>query len=96
MTYEVCWLKKCERQWKKIEKRADPALQAIVKKIGGPETNPKAGKEMKQDLAGFRSIRIDKFSFRIVYKISGDRVEICAIGHRKEVYEQAHRLAYGR
>lgn len=97
MTYEVWWLPKCERRWKKIAKRADPALRAIVKKeIEGLETNPKAGKKMERDLEGFHSIRIEEFSFRIVYKISGDRVEIYAIGHRKEVYEQAHRLVYGR
>lgn len=57
--------------------------------------NPKVGKEMERELDGFRSIRIEEFKFRIVYKINGKSVEIYAIGHRKNVYDLLQRSTYG-
>lgn len=54
-------------------------------------TDPAAGKELHDQLAGLRSLRVSQF--RIVYRIAPSRVvELIAIGPRRTIYEETLRL----
>jgi mRNA-degrading endonuclease RelE of RelBE toxin-antitoxin system len=54
-------------------------------------TTPEAGKELRDRLAGLRSLRMG--SVRIVYRVSPRRViELVAIGPRRTIYEETLRL----
>ncbi len=54
--------------------------------------NPHAGKELQEELAGFKSLRFKQY--RIIYNIDEERksIQIFHIGQRKDVYEQFRRL----
>ena len=62
--------------------------QALVE-IG---ENPFAGSDLQEELYGFKSFKLKRF--RILYAINEDDniIQIFHIGHRKDVYEQFHRL----
>jgi mRNA interferase RelE/StbE len=66
-----------------LKKKVKSGLRAIV-------TDPFAGKALRDELKGLRSFRIGRF--RIVYRISGKRIEIAAVGPRKTIYEETLRL----
>lgn len=54
-------------------------------------TTPEAGKELRDALAGLRSLRVG--GVRIVYRVSPRRViELVAIGPRRTIYEETLRL----
>jgi mRNA interferase RelE/StbE len=54
-------------------------------------TDSQAGKELRDDLAGFRSLRIGRF--RIIYRIAPrGLIELVAIGPRRSIYEETLRL----
>ncbi|MDR0496168.1 MAG: type II toxin-antitoxin system RelE/ParE family toxin [Treponema sp.] len=46
----------------------------------------KLGKPLKYSLLGMRRLRVG--NWRIIYRISGNDVEIVKIGNRKEIYEE--------
>jgi mRNA interferase RelE/StbE len=49
--------------------------------------DPLAGKALKQELSGLRSLRVGQY--RIIYKISDKKIlEIGAVGPRKKIYSQ--------
>lgn len=52
---------------------------------------PDVGKELKGDLAGWRSLRVGRF--RIVYRATRSTVDVAAIGPRSTIYLDAARLA---
>jgi len=48
--------------------------------------NPEAGKPLRDDLDGLRSLRVSRF--RIIYRINSPRlIDIVTIGPRRTVYE---------
>ena len=68
-----------------------PALKrktrASLKTILG---NPSSGKSLKDGLAGLRSFTVG--TFRIIYRVTRNVVEIVAIGPRGRIYEETYRL----
>ena len=54
--------------------------------------NPYAGSDLQEELYGFKAFKLKRF--RVLYKISEEDniIQIYHIGHRKDVYEQFHRL----
>lgn len=53
--------------------------------------DPEAGKELRDELAGLRSLRIGRF--RIVYRIASRRlIDLIAIGPRRTIYQETLRL----
>ena len=67
----------------------------LKRKIKGSLKNiaaePIAGKPLKEELDGLRSLRISRF--RIVYQIAEPReIQIIAIGPRELIYEETYRL----
>lgn len=57
------------------------------------ERNPEAGKPLRRELAGCRSVRIEGSENRLVYRLTGDVVEVLAIGRRRDsdVHSSAHK-----
>ncbi len=54
-------------------------------------TDPAAGKALRDELAGLRSLRVGRF--RIVYRVPPGRViELGAIGPRRTIYQETLRL----
>ena len=53
-------------------------------------SDPSSGKALKDELAGLRSFRVG--SFRIIYRVIRNVIEIVAIGPRERIYEETYRL----
>ena len=52
--------------------------------------DPSSGRALKNELAGLRSFRVG--TFRIVYRVIRNVVEIVSIGPRERIYEETYRL----
>jgi mRNA interferase RelE/StbE len=54
--------------------------------------NPYAGSDLQEELYGYKSFKLKRF--RVLYKINEEdnTIQIYHIGHRKDVYQQFHRL----
>lgn len=55
------------------------------------QTKPEAGKELKGDLVGWRSLRIGRL--RLVYRVTRTTLDVAGIGPRSSIYLDAVRLA---
>ncbi len=67
-----------------LKKKVKASLQTIM-------SDPSSGKPLKDELAGLRSFRVNRF--RIIYRISDKKlIEIIAIGPRECIYEETFRL----
>lgn len=53
-------------------------------------SDPSSGKALKDELAGLRSFGVG--SFRIIYRVIRNVIEIVAIGPRERIYEETYRL----
>lgn len=54
-------------------------------------SKPDSGKALFDELEGLRSFRVS--SFRIIYRVADPRrIEIIAIGPRKQIYEETARI----
>lgn len=71
---------------KEAAQKLTPAVKPIIKEgIEGLLDNPYAGKELVEELSGFRSLVIGKY--RVIYRLSEDSsIEIHFLGHRRDVY----------
>lgn len=55
------------------------------------QSDPDAGKPLKEELTGLRSLRVSRF--RIIYRIAGpDEIQIAAVGPRAVIYQETYRL----
>ncbi|MCD4720399.1 MAG: type II toxin-antitoxin system RelE/ParE family toxin [Desulfobacula sp.] len=65
-------------------------LKSILK---GLYENPYLGKELRDELVDFRSLRIKRY--RAIYQIDNRNKEVIiyAIGHRRNIYEIINKLA---
>lgn len=54
--------------------------------------DPDAGKPLKDELEGLRSLRVSRF--RIIYRLAGtgSEIQVVAIGPRERIYEETYRL----
>jgi len=67
-----------------LKRRVHAALHEI-------RSTPGSGKQLQDDLEGYRSFRVGKF--RIIYReVSGKEIEVVAVGPRRTVYEETVRL----
>ena len=74
-------IRKMHPDWKR---KLRASLDLIVSK-------PDSGKALFDELDGLRSFRVS--SFRIIYRIADPRrIEIIAIGPRKQIYEETARI----
>ena len=60
----------------------------IKKALGELQQDPYPGKDLQEELSGFKSLRIKKY--RVVYNINEEKkiIQILYIGLRSDVYEQ--------
>lgn len=67
-----------------------PDLKRKVRSaLGDILADPTVGKALRDELAGLRSCRVARF--RIVYRVTGEVVEIVAVGPRRSIYEETWR-----
>jgi mRNA interferase RelE/StbE len=72
---------------KDIARKLFPAVKPIIKsEIERLLENPYIGKELIEDLSGFRSLIIGKY--RVIYRLDEETttIQIHFIGHRRDVY----------
>ena len=64
----------------------------IIQALAELAENPYAGNDLQEEFYGFKSFKLKRF--RVLYKINEEdnTIQIYHIGHRKDVYEQFHRL----
>ena len=69
-----------------------PELKRKIKgSLKSLTAEPDAGKPLKDDLEGLRSIRVSRF--RIIYRLVGSKeIQIVAIGPRASIYKETYRL----
>ena len=77
---------------KEAVRRLNPAIKPIIKEsIERLMDDPYTGKELIEELSGFRSLVIGKY--RIIYRFNEPSViEIHFIGHRRDVYMNFRKL----
>ncbi len=66
-----------------LKRKTRASLKSIL-------ADPSSGKPLKDELAGLRSFRVG--TFRIVYRVKRNVIEIVAIGPRDRIYEETYRL----
>ena len=66
-----------------MKRRTRTSLETIL-------ADPSSGKSLREELSGLRSFRVG--TFRIVYRVTGNIVEIVAVGPRERIYEETYRL----
>lgn len=66
-----------------LKRRTRTSLETIL-------ADPSSGKALREQLSGLRSFRVG--TFRIVYRVTGNIVEIVAVGPRERIYEETYRL----
>ena len=64
----------------------------IKQTLTGLRQNPFTGKDLQEELSGFKSFRLKQY--RIIYNINEEEnfIQIYHFGQRKDVYEQFRRL----
>jgi mRNA interferase RelE/StbE len=77
-----------EQLIKKMHPNLKRKLRASLDLIA---SKPDSGKALFDELEGLRSLRVS--SFRIIYRVADPRrIEIIAIGPRKQIYEETARI----
>ena len=66
-----------------LKRKTRASLKAIL-------ADPSSGKALKDGLAGLLSFRVG--TFRIIYRMTRNVIEIVAIGPRGRIYEETYRL----
>jgi len=67
-----------------LKRKIKGSLKSIV-------IDPNAGKPLKDELEGLRSLRVSRF--RIIYRMGTRKeIQIIAIGPRERIYEETYRL----
>ena len=75
-----------------VIRRLHPDLKRKIRAgLDAVRDEPSLGTELRDDLAGLRSLRVGRF--RIIYRMEGRHViALVTIGPRRTVYEEAVRL----
>ena len=87
---KVCLTRRCEHNHPKERRRMNPLLGTEIKsELVHLRTDPRRGDELAHNLAGYRPIHINKFFYRMVYRMdnSSCTITVEAIGRRKSVYK---------
>ena len=86
----------CERRYSKNRKKYSPELVKSVDSImRNLSTDQTLGKPLVEDLKGFRTVRIGRFSYRLVFTVKNlpePVVVVYLIDHRSRVYSEMSRI----
>ena len=66
-----------------LKRKTRASLKAIL-------DDSTSGKALKNELDGLRSFKVG--TFRIIYRVMKNTIEIIAIGPRERIYEETYRL----
>jgi addiction module RelE/StbE family toxin len=80
---QILFSEEFQKEFRKIKDKT--TRLRIIKQLKKIEQLPEAGKPLKYDLKGHRSLRIPPF--RIIYRIENQCIIINCFDHRKDVYE---------
>ena len=80
---EIFFSDEFKKEFKKIKDKT--TRLKIIKQLKKLSSLPEAGKPLKYNLKGHRSIRISPY--RIIYRLEKERIIINCFDHRKDVYE---------
>ncbi|MDH5794090.1 MAG: type II toxin-antitoxin system RelE/ParE family toxin [Candidatus Bathyarchaeota archaeon] len=73
------------REFLRRLRRLDKQVQIrILRELKVLEGNPFCGKRLLGHLSGLFSFRVGEF--RVIYSLSGNKVIVRTVGHRREVY----------
>ena len=75
-----------------VSKLSPENKRQIKKALDGLRTNPYTGKDLQEELFGFKSFRLKHFRIICTIKEESDSFQIYHIGCRSDVYEQFRRL----
>ena len=81
------------REAAKIVSKLHPENKKLIRSaLDEVRQNPHQGRDLQDELAGFKSYRIKRY--RIVYKLNEEQssIDIYYLGHRRDVYEQFRTL----
>ena len=81
------------REAAKIVSKLHPENKKLIRSaLDEVRQNPHQGRDLQDDLSGFKSYRIKRY--RIVYKLNEEQsfIDIYYLGHRRDVYEQFRTL----
>lgn len=82
--YELIYFKSA----REIAKKFHPKIRSLIKStLEGLSTNPYQGKELQEELSGYRSLVVKRY--RIIYQIEKEnkKIKIYYMGPRRTVYE---------
>ena len=79
--YEIRFTPSFSRGFKNLER---PTQIKVLNDINVLKTDPYLGKPLRGDWKGVYSLRTG--SYRVLYSIKGNAVELLLVGHRKHVY----------
>ena len=79
---EIVWTQKFEQEFKKIKDRT--TQDKIEKQIKKVLENPNAGKPLRYDLKGERTIYVKPF--RLIYTVQAEKLILLRFEHRNGVY----------
>jgi mRNA interferase RelE/StbE len=102
LTYQIEFTQQASEMLKAIQDRR--IRQKITERINGLATDPeKQGKELVAELDGYRSLRAVGQSYRIIYRVEGDKVIVVVVavgirkeGDKKDIYALARKLMQAR
>jgi addiction module RelE/StbE family toxin len=80
---EIIFSNEFRKEFKKIKDKA--TRLKVIKQLKKLTKEPESGKPLKYKLKNHRSVRIPPF--RIIYKITQDRLIINCFDHRRDVYK---------
>lgn len=78
----VVYTHKFEREFKKV--KDNKVKEQLKKQIEKIIENPDAGKPLRYDLKGERTMYVKPY--RLIYKLEGETLFLLRFEHRKEVY----------
>jgi mRNA interferase RelE/StbE len=70
---------------KRIKGLNKEAQARIIREVKVLSTNPYAGKSLRGEWKGIRSLRIG--DYRVLYQIKGNKIFLLVVGHRKRIYK---------
>lgn len=70
---------------KQLKKLPLSERKKVIRKLELLQSDPKAGKELRGELEGLRSLRA--WPYRIIYEIKYDSVIVYSVAHRQGAYK---------
>jgi mRNA interferase RelE/StbE len=87
------WKMRFTPESSRLLSKLHPENKKLIKKtLTELKQNPYVGKDLQEDLSGFKSLRLK--NYRIIFNINEEKnfIQIYHIGRRRDLYEQLKRL----